>query len=112
MIERLMAGARSLDEHRKIGARLLLPDEFGKPLRPQRAVDAVFGAALGREQARRRIQAILTTFVPCCTCWAAARGLPRQSDRLHLARLPAPGDRNPRSIRGSCRRATPRRCPD
>ena len=36
VVERLAARARGLDEHAEIGARLLLADEFGQPLRAQR----------------------------------------------------------------------------
>src|SRR6059036_1396132 len=42
--------ARGLDEHREVGARLLLADELGEPLRAQRGL-RVFVAALGRNEA-------------------------------------------------------------
>ena len=48
VVERLVARARRLDEHRQIGARLLLADELGEPLRPQRGLGGVLLAALGR----------------------------------------------------------------
>ena len=38
VVERFLARARGLDEDLKIGARLLLADEVGEPLRPQRGV--------------------------------------------------------------------------
>ena len=51
VVERFLARARGLDEHREIGARLLLADEFGQPLRAQRGIHVVV-AALGVHQAR------------------------------------------------------------
>ena len=47
VIERFLARARRLDEDREIFARLLLADEFGKFLRPQRGLRRVLVAALG-----------------------------------------------------------------
>ena len=50
VVERLFARARGLDEHAQVGARLLLADEIGEPLRPQRGVDVVV-AFLGIDEA-------------------------------------------------------------
>ncbi len=51
VIKRFPALARSLDENRKILARLRLADEFGQQLRSQRGVADIVGAALGRDDA-------------------------------------------------------------
>ena len=50
MIERLAPRARRLDEHAEIPARLLLTDEFRKPLRAQRRLGRIFVAALRRNE--------------------------------------------------------------
>jgi hypothetical protein len=54
VIERLVARARRLDEHREVGARLLLADELGQPLRPQRSLGDVLFAAFGGNEAAGR----------------------------------------------------------
>src|SRR5258705_10073921 len=54
VVERLVALARGLDEHREVGARLLLADEFRQQLRAQRGVAAILGAALRRDDAGGR----------------------------------------------------------
>ena len=54
MVERFVARARGLDEDAQVGARLLLADELGEPLRPQRRFRDVVLAALGGDQAARR----------------------------------------------------------
>ena len=46
VIERFAARLGRLDEHLEVGARLLLADELGKQLRPQRLL-CVVGFALG-----------------------------------------------------------------
>jgi hypothetical protein len=51
VIERFLAGARRLDEDLEIGARLVLADEVGEPLRPQRDI-GVFAARFGSNEAR------------------------------------------------------------
>src|SRR5262249_46779317 len=50
-VEGLLARARRLDEHAKIGARLALADELGEALRAQRRFGDVLLAALGGDQA-------------------------------------------------------------
>ena len=45
VVERFLALARRLDEDAKIGARLLLADEFGEPLRTQRRIRGIVVAA-------------------------------------------------------------------
>ena len=50
VIERFVARPRRLDEDRQVRARLLLADELGQPLRPQRGVRGVLLAALGRRR--------------------------------------------------------------
>ena len=57
MVERLAALARGLDEDRQILSRLLLPDEFGQRLRPQRGVADIVGAALWGDEAGGRVHA-------------------------------------------------------
>ena len=47
VVERFLARARRLDEHLEIGARLLLADEVGEPLRAQRGVDVLVAASRG-----------------------------------------------------------------
>ena len=54
VVERLLARARRLDEHREVGARLLLADELGEPLRAQRGFRGVVLAALGGDEAAGR----------------------------------------------------------
>ena len=75
VVERLVARPRRLDEDREIGARLLLADELGKPLRAQRALGRVLVAALGRSTRRRGV--VLTAqsapFVRGYICSAATR---------------------------------------
>ena len=58
MVERLLARARRLDEHREVGARLLLPDEFGEPLRAQRGFR---GSSSRRSGVTRRRGGVLTS---------------------------------------------------
>ena len=53
MIERFLTSARGLDEHREVGARLFLTDEFSKPLRPQARIDVVVAFFRGNQPARR-----------------------------------------------------------
>ena len=52
VVERFLARARRLDEDREISARLLLADEFGEPLRPQRGVRVIVARFGGDEAAR------------------------------------------------------------
>src|SRR6266545_2890181 len=54
MVERLTPLARGLDEHREIGARLRLPNEFVELLRTQRGFRRIVLAALGRDEAAGR----------------------------------------------------------
>jgi hypothetical protein len=54
VIERLVPRPRSLDEHREIGARLLLADELGQPLRPERSLGEVLFTAFGGNEAAGR----------------------------------------------------------
>ena len=56
MVQRLAAAARRLDEDPEIGARLLLADELGEPLRPQRRLGGVFLAVLRGDKAARRFR--------------------------------------------------------
>ena len=88
VIERLAPGARRLDEHRQVGAGLLLADELGEPLRAQRAVRGVFLAAFGHHQAARGggHRTILTACAPGCTCSAATRRWRRSPVRSPRAR--------------------------
>ncbi len=53
VVERLAAFARGVDEHRQIGARLLLADKFRQVLRTQRGIADVVGTALGGDKAGR-----------------------------------------------------------
>ena len=46
MVERLAAGAGRLDEDAELGLDLLLADEVGEQLRPQRAVELLLRPAL------------------------------------------------------------------
>ena len=54
VIERLAAALRRRDEDPEVGPRLLLADEFGEPLRPQRGFGRVFLAVLRGDEAGRR----------------------------------------------------------
>src|SRR5262249_40229551 len=58
VVQRLAALARRLDEHGEILARLLLADEFGEQLRPERGVADIVAAALGRNHPGGRVQAV------------------------------------------------------
>ena len=68
VIERLVPRPRRLDEDRKVGARLLLADEFGQPLRPQRGLGGVFLAALGGDEAAGRGAHALKFLARGCIC--------------------------------------------
>ena len=57
VVERLVALARRLDEDAEIGARLLLPDEFGQPLRTKRSVRSIVVAAFGGHEPGGRAHA-------------------------------------------------------
>ena len=84
VVERFPPRARGLDEHRQIRARLLLADELGEPLRPQR------GSRPRRRRGARRSPGgggraqgvVLTGFVPGCTCSATVRRSRRSAGRL------------------------------
>ena len=54
VVERLAAALRRRDEDAEVRARLLLADEFGQPLRPQRGLGGVFLAMLGADEAAGR----------------------------------------------------------
>ncbi len=54
VVERLVALARGLDEDRKVGARLLLADEFGQQLRAQRGVADIVVRRSGGDDAGGR----------------------------------------------------------
>ena len=82
MVERFVARPRRLDEHRKIGARLLLADELGQPLRPQRRLGGVLFAALGRDEAAGRGAHGFKTLVRGCTCSGSVRRSPTVSGPL------------------------------
>ena len=75
VVEGFLAGTRRLDEHRQVGACLLLADELDEPLRAQRALGRVVVAALGCHQAagRELEGVVVTASAPGCTCSAASR---------------------------------------
>ena len=77
VIERFVARPRRLDEHREIGARLLLADEFGQPLRPQRRLGDVLFAAFG---VTRRRGGVLTAQVPRSRLYLFGRSSPIPTD--------------------------------
>ena len=56
MVERLFARPRRLDEDREIFARLLLADEFGQHLGPQRGFERVLLGALAARQGGRHVR--------------------------------------------------------
>src|SRR5204862_6187994 len=82
VIERLFARARRLDEHREIGARLLLTDEFGEPLRAQRGV-RVLVTALGSDDAAGRGGHFANSFSP--SRMSCAVSAPSPAPRLAAA---------------------------
>ena len=84
VIERLFARARRLDEHREVGARLRLPDEFGEPLRAQRGV-RVLVAALGGDEAAGRGGHLASSFSPSRISCVVSAPSPAARDAAAIA---------------------------
>ena len=104
VVERFVARFRSLDKNPQVGPRLLLADEFGEPLRPQRRLGRIVLTAFRGDQAARRgaqsVRSRLYLFG-------------NNSPMLTVSGPLAPGtitsrcDRSPRSARDTHRKATP-----
>ena len=74
---------------REIGARLLLADELGEPLRPQRGLGGVLLARLaGDEAARRLVRA--APAAPICAAPSLGKLLEAEADQPRAPRRPHP----------------------